>query len=384
MEKTCKYDICTGCQACAGVCPKNCIDFFDGEGGQLLPLIDQNKCIDCNRCRQVCPALRDYEFTYPRNAYAAINTNREDYLTSTSGGAGQALAKLTIDKGGVVYGCASLPGARVEHIRVEDVEHLRLLQGSKYVQSKTISILKSLINDVKQGKPVTFFGTPCQTASIRGFFPRKPSNLLLVELICHGVPSMKMLRDYIEGNGINPKDVDRMSFRTPAGFQFIAGKITSSGDKALFKSRPLNESPYNDKYYSPFFYGFSYRDSCYKCRFARPERVADITIGDFWGLGKFGNTDEIPPHPDGISVVLPNSQTGEDILYEAETYLNLYERPIEEAIQGNAQLRHPSRYSWRNKLYKMMIPVLGNFTAFRLAVFDKIVKTNIKRIIFKR
>ena len=381
MEKTCRYNECTGCQACASVCPKDCITFFNGEDGQLLPKIDQKKCIDCNKCKQVCPVLATYDFNYPTKAYAAINTNREDYLTSTSGGAGQALAKLTIKNGGIVYGCASLPGTKIEHIRVDDIEHLHLLQGSKYVQSKTINILKSVIRDVKDGRLVTFFGTPCQTASIRSMFPRKPKNLLLVELICHGVPSMKMLRNYFKHHGLDLNDIDKILFRTSAGFQIVTIKIDKDGERITYQSCPLKKSPYSDGYYSPFYYGLSFRESCYKCRFARRERVADITIGDFWGLGKFGNMDEIPSHPDGISVVLSNTNIGTKALAEVIPYLDLFERPVEEAIQGNPQLRHSSIWSWRNDLYKWSKPFLGTLLAFRLVMLDRIIRTKIKKVI---
>ncbi|MDE6295543.1 MAG: 4Fe-4S binding protein, partial [Muribaculaceae bacterium] len=161
MEKTCEYDICTGCGICSTVCPKKCISFRTGDFGHIYPHIDTEACIDCNRCRQVCPSINDNERHYPEVAYAAFMKNEEEYQSSTSGGAAQALSLHTLRAGGVVYGCATLPGCKVEHIRVDNEEQLKLLKGSKYVQSHAWPCYNQLKTDIKFGKPVLFIGTPC-------------------------------------------------------------------------------------------------------------------------------------------------------------------------------------------------------------------------------
>ncbi len=370
MEKTCDYNICTGCGVCSTVCPRNCISFIPGDFGHIYPKIDTKVCIDCKKCERVCPAINKSEFNKPLNAYAAVIKNERDYLTTTSGGAAQALSLLTLRNGGVVYGCASLSDARIEHIRVTDEEQLELLKGSKYVQSKAWVIYNDLINDVKAGTDVLFIGTPCQSEAVRRLFKTKPENLLLVELICHGVPSQVFLHDYLKKQGCDIHDVDRLWFRTDSGFQIVASRKQQSGNYIpLYKSVPLWTNGCKDIYYQTFMYGYSYRPSCYTCKYARPERCADITIGDFWGLGAEIPAKEIPAHPHGISVILPCSPKGQEKIDQMSNLISLYKRPVDEAIKGNHQLQHPTPHRIDVVMFNILRKVIGIRQAFNISFF---------------
>ena len=45
---------CCGCSACAYICPKKAIKMeFDNEGF-LYPIIDEQKCVRCYKCIEVC------------------------------------------------------------------------------------------------------------------------------------------------------------------------------------------------------------------------------------------------------------------------------------------------------------------------------------------
>jgi len=379
MEKTCEYDVCTGCMACADVCPKSCIEFITGDFGHIYPKIDQNKCIDCNRCRAVCPELSNENFRKPEKAYAAIAKDKEEYKKSTSGGAAWSFSEKIIRDGGVVYGCASLPKAKINHIRVDNPDDLHLLQGSKYVQSDLQGIYKSIIKDLATGKKVLFTGTPCQCAAVRKLLPNKSEDLYTVEIICHGVPSQKFLKDYLSKKGCDISEIESLKFRTDKGYQI---KAFSKGE-VIFESNSLSDKPWSDAYCSTFYYCFSSRPSCFKCRFAQEKRASDITIGDFWGLGKMGSTDEIPQHPYGISVVIPYTEKGKRLLSECGN-LNLYPRPVEEAIAGNDQLRHPSPYRKRNRIFDALRKYIGVLPAFRIAMADKIVRNLVRTRIINR
>ena len=50
---------CTGCGACAYVCPKKCISFKKDETYYDIayPVIDEKQCINCGKCQKSCPAL---------------------------------------------------------------------------------------------------------------------------------------------------------------------------------------------------------------------------------------------------------------------------------------------------------------------------------------
>lgn len=367
MEKTCEYSICTGCGSCATVCPKNCISFHPGDFGHIYPKIDTKKCIDCKRCEKVCPAINEIASNRPKKAYAGLINNEQDYLSTTSGGAAQALSLVTIAKGGVVYGCASLPECKIEHIRVEKKEDLEYLKGSKYVQSKAWLIYPKIIKDIKEGREVLFIGTPCQCAGVQRLFKEIPENLCTVELICHGVPSQDFLHKYLRTQEIDIKKIDRIWFRDGDKFRITA--INKAIDKPIYVSQALWSPGCKDMYYKTFIEGYSYRSSCYTCKFANPSRCSDITIGDFWGLGKAQTANEIPPHANGISVILPCTDKGTERLIEANSIISLYPRSVEEAIEGNSQLRHPYKETLDISIFNVLRKMIGIRPAYRISHF---------------
>ena len=244
--------------------------------GHLYPYIDQELCIDCGLCKNICPSLHPSLKNKPITAFAAWSKDENDYKSSTSGGAASVLSQYTIDQGGVVYGCAMLPDIDVKHIRVTDKDDIKLLKGSKYVQSNILDIIPRLKEDVKSNKLTLFIGTPCQVAAIKSLFKEKPNNLLLVDLICHGVPSLDLLKNHIEKVAYHPH-YDTVLFREGTGIYVI---VVVDG-KEVYR-QALKQPRYKDFYINAFFDGYTYRDSCYQCQYACPERVSDITIGDFW------------------------------------------------------------------------------------------------------
>lgn len=283
-------------------------------------------------------------------------------------------------KGGVVYGCASLPGARIEHIKVETKERLELLKGSKYVQSNAYVIYGDLLNEVKTGRQALFIGTPCQVAAVKAMFKSVPDNLLLVDLVCHGVPSQKFLRSYLKKHIGSLDDVKRIWFRSDSHFQLRVIKEIDGKDKCVYCSVPIFSRLFEDEYYGTFFYGYSYRPSCYQCQFACPERCGDITIGDFWGLGKEAPTKDIPSHEHGISVILPNTQKGILMTDTLKELMNMYQRPVSEAINGNDQLRHPKHKTSSIRTFDSLRHIIGVLPAYRIAELPNVAKKGIKKI----
>ena len=369
MEKTCSYDICTGCGVCAEVCPKHCISFVKGDFGHIFPKIDTAECIDCDKCRRVCPALIDNGFVKPEVALAAVAKDEAIYKSSTSGGVATVLSILTIRDGGVVYGCACTDGAGIEHIRVDSIEGLSALQGSKYVQSNLRNILKPLVADVKSGRPVLFIGTPCQCGGIKALLGKKNyDNLLLVDLVCHGVPSLDFLHRSLIRHGLDLNRVKRISFRDDN--QFVLRVEYDNGEGGLltvYKSQPMFEDKFEDLYYYAFMAGLSYRPSCYSCRFAQPERCTDITIGDFWGYGRLSPAPSLTNHPYGLSLILPVSDKGRAMTARLQDMMKLCRRPVDEAIKGNDQLRAPKFIDGEIRLFSRLRPIFGSFAACAIA-----------------
>lgn len=378
MKLICDIKNCTGCGLCAARCPKQCIEMKPGFLGHLYPEIDQDKCIDCKLCQTGCPSLQDIESSYPKKAFAAWSKDDEDYVTSTSGGAASVLSQYVISKGGVVYGCSVLPNIQIAHIRVDNLEALHLLKGSKYVQSQIKGIIPQLRKDVKDGLTVLFIGTPCQVAAIKQLYKILPDNLYLVDIICHGTPSNKFLNDYIQKDlKIDAARVTNVKFRLPDAYSLCVFE----NDKLLYKSNNLWTHRYEDLYMDTFIDGCTSRYSCNTCHYAKPERISDITIGDFWGLGNEVSDKEIPEHKNGVSCVLPITDKGMLLVEAISHSLNIYERPVTEAINGNDQLRHPKSKDWRISMYQKLQNLTGVKAAYCIMMADKITKYKLRKII---
>ena len=373
MDIICKAEQCTGCAACMNRCPKKCIEMHeDSIMGHLHPIIDHTKCVDCGACKKVCPVNSPLNLQKPLTAYAGWDKSESEYESSTSGGAASAFARYVIRQGGVVYGCAMMPGIEVRHIRIDTEYDIRLLKGSKYVQSTIGDVYSKVREDLCQDRKVLFIGTPCQVAGVKSFIgERIAGNLYTVDLICHGTPSLAFLRRHIlkKTKGVVP---DEIFFRKGA---YLLLLLLLSG-KEIYRSS-LFEQRYQDIYYNAFFDGFSYRDSCNTCRYAQPNRVSDVTIGDFWGLD-----GDLPlEHPHGCSVLLPTTEKGMVLIDGIRSEFNLFERSVDEAVNGNEQLRNPKKKNFRIKVFRKILPLFGIDKSYRLCMFDKIIKRNLRIII---
>lgn len=372
MDIICDIKHCTGCAACMNRCPKQCIKMLpDGVLGHLHPVIDHSKCIDCGLCQKFCPVNHPLELHKPLRAYAGWDKDTKEYISSTSGGAASAFARFFIRNGGIVYGCAMLPNIEAKHIRVDNLNDISKLKGSKYVQSTIGTTYHSVREDLRLGREVLFIGTPCQVAGVKSYVEeRNCDNLYTVDLICHGTPPLAFLKKHVlkKTKGIVP---DQVLFRKGTYLLLLLLE-----GKELYRSS-LFEQRYQDIYYNAFFDGFSYRDSCNTCRYAQPNRVSDITIGDFWGL-----EDNLPiEHPYGCSVLLPTTNKGMELIEGIKSEFNLFERTVEEAVNGNDQLRRPKETDFRIRLFKKISPFVGIENAYRFCMIDKITRRKIGKII---
>ena len=221
---------CTGCSACANACPKDAIRMTPDPEGFLYPSIDASLCVDCHICEKVCPVknLKDRqegEIQY----FAAKNMDTQERLASSSGGVFSLLARHVLNRGGVVYGARfSDDGKTVVHSPVKDEYGLAQIRGSKYLQSEVgDELFKNIVNELSSGIEVLFSGTPCQIAGLTAFLKHSYENLLLVDVICHGVPSPLVYRKYISELGIRGGILQRQEPRVE-GFLHASG-ICESG-----------------------------------------------------------------------------------------------------------------------------------------------------------
>ena len=341
------YSECCGCEACVQICTHNAISMHPDKRGFLYPIVDEKICVDCGLCEDVCHwnKRKSDECSEEQQVYAVKNINKEVLLKSASGGAFSALAQWTFDKGGYVYGVAWDKNMNPCHIRVDCMDGLLPLQGSKYVQSRINEIFISVRNDLNNDKMVLFSGTPCQCAGLRSFLRKKYDKLICVEIICHGVPSAKFFRDYVDvlvkeykGRIVDFKFRDKK--RGWGNFLSIS-YISNNGE---LKTKYL--SPGESYYYYYYNWGGSlYRPSCYSCRYATEKRESDFTIGDYWGVGKF--------HPefksnDGVSVLIANTAKAKLKVNELLPYMRMIPSEFSFAAEENGQLRFPATYNDKN------------------------------------
>lgn len=352
---------CCGCGACMNVCPKNAIRMAEDEVGFVYPEIDQNLCVGCGVCKKACGYQMQPLMQKSEAVYAAASNNDNLLRKSASGGAFAVLAENALKKGGVVYGAAlPLENGKLEpkHLRIDTVERLPELQGSKYVQSAIGDTYAQAQKDLLNGKRVLFSGTPCQIAGLKQYLKKDYENLLTVDIICHGVPSKRFFQSFMEDYGKKlGGTITEFYFRDKSKGQ---GMITRSVYKDMAGENKEKVLIGGLTAYIHFFSkSYIYRKNCYSCPFASEKRVGDLTLGDFWGFH-----EEYPSYDEkqglsngkGVSCILVNTNQGKVALEQCESQFVLMTSDFEKVAKHNDQLHSPSKYSPKReeilKLYK--------------------------------
>lgn len=366
---------CCGCMGCQDICPKNCISFHPDTEGFLYPAVDKDNCISCGVCLQHCPVAVDLERAESPLVFAAKLKDTNTVLKSTSGGVFSALANAILDQNGIVYGSAYDADLTVRHIAVEKRNDLEKLRGSKYVQSNTEGVYKKIKEQLNNGRFILFSGTGCQAGGLKAFLGKEYPNLFTVDIVCHGVPSPLLFKTYLEWMSQRLKGtVTEYSFRNKekSGWDLVM--------KAKSPQKQISRYGFFDPYYCAFLEGKTYRESCYKCKFANSKRVSDITLGDYWGIEK--------EHPDfydkkGVSLVLINSEKGKKLWNEVKNQTAYIVSDIDKASQMNKNLLSPSiRPFSRDTIYTGFDGNFNTYVKTKLHTGPRL-KTRMKRLIPK-
>lgn len=325
-----KKNECCGCNACYEICPRNAITMVQDQEGFYYPEIDQSKCVDCGLCTKVCGFKSPTKQGYEQKYFAAKNKIVNERLKSRSGGVFFCAAKNIINAGGVVYGVIIDDDMSVHYERSTTVEGCRAMQGSKYVESDITGIFKEVKQDLNNGKTVLFSGTACHVAGLLGFLKnnRYLDNLYTIDIVCHGVSSRLIYQDYL--HFVSQKyggEVRNFNFRDKA-----------YGWDAHVETFVINGKTHGFNNYTQLFYcNRALRPSCGNCMFASYNRVADLTIADFWGLKKIvADFDDNR----GVSSVMINSDKGERLFAELHNSMECVEVSAKDCNQPN--LNKPS------------------------------------------
>lgn len=352
-------DRCCGCGACAARCPRGAIRLREGADGFVFPEVNESLCVDCGLCKRVCGLQNARALQTSGPWYAA--SLRGDSSLSASGGAFFALARAVVSMGGVVFGAAYMRDdgrLSVRHVMTEDEAGLSSLQGSKYVQSDAGACFPEVERELRAGREVLFSGTPCQVAGLKGYLGRDWTNLVTVDLVCHGVPSEVMFHGLVAAlERRYGKRVVDLRFRCKHGgwgHSMLLVRLRPFGETSTCDDEDVQIQASDFTYYDLFLRRMILRDSCYACPFASPIRPGDLTVGDFWGVEDNRPDVLLDGRFDverGISCLLVNNMHGREALERFGRDLDLCEVEFEDIAKGNDQLRHPSTKPTDRELY---------------------------------
>ena len=362
MSTVCKKDECAGCMACVDICSMKAIT-IDDKRYAYNAQIDDSKCVQCNLCRRVCPSV-----TYPDyfkepiewlQGWSAKDTTRKK---GSSGGLASELASTVVELGGCVCSCIFQDGEFLFSMEDENSK-LEKFAGSKYIKSNPSGIYKKILEQLKMNRTVLFIGLPCQVAALKNFVnPKLQEKLYTIDLICHGTPSPYFLEVFLKQYDVDLYNLEDIRFREKDCFQ-----VTE-------KYKSIVTTGVRDHYTTAFLNGLFYTDNCYFCKYARKERISDITLGDSWG-------SDLPSEEvrKGISLILCQTEKGKDLL----SHSRIITKPvdIDKAILHNHQLKAPSKKTEnRDKFFDM----IENGKSFNYAVFKCFPKECIKQEIKKK
>lgn len=355
---------CYGCEACIQICPRNALSMKEDDEGFRYPLLDESLCIGCNLCHKVCP----YENMPERHcsdkyAFGGYIKDEQIKFESTSGGAFSAIVNTFSDENYVIFGAES-KGLLVWHSFITDKKDLAKFRKSKYSQSKmgkSYQQVKEFLND---GKKVLFSGTPCQIAGLKAFLRNvNRDHLLTVEVICEGVPSPLYVRKYEQSlkkkYGTVIQSIDyRYKGCSLLGYHKWDFEIMRTTNMMKNNERKIIEK---DRWFNPFWSVWlkhlMSRPSCYECPFATTERVADISLGDLWGVHLY--CPELYGKNGGASLAVANTDKGKKILQASESKMYGHELRFEEALKYQSPMRkhidsNPDRKRFMQDLKSLM------------------------------
>lgn len=370
---------CCGCHACFNACPTGAIKMQEDEKGFKYPVIDKSKCISCGVCEKVCPIKNNNKVENNPIAYACFNKNDDIRKNSSSGGVFTLLASAIINQGGTVFGAAFDEKFNVKHIKVDKIEDLNGLRGSKYVQSFVGETYKQAKDALSKGTKVLFTGTPCQIEGLKSYLQKDYENLYTQDIICHGVPSPKVWEKYKEyrKNKDNEEPIE-ISFRNKDNGWAHYNTFFK------YKNKSYKKAASADLYINAFLQNLSLRESCFACNFKKYNRISDITLGDLWGIDNI-----IPELNDdkGTSLVVINSEKGKKIFDEISNNIEVKEINLDDAIKYNHAMiksvpENPNREKFFDDLENEDFDVVAKRYIKRTSLIRKVLG-KIKRMIKK-
>lgn len=340
---------CCGCGACADACPRQCISIVEDTKDFRIPKINTELCVNCGRCDSVCPIINNEAISVEKKLYCCYNKNSTQRKEGSSGSLFVLLAQEVLAEGGVVIGAGFDSQLQLRHQVAGSLNEVKSLMKSKYIQSDTTGIFIKVRDFLREGRKVLFVGTPCQCQALYNYIGSKNlDNLLLVDFICHGVPSQKLFDKSIRSFELkNRCKILSFSFREKAKGSLHCYKMSymyDDDDEVIVDVGKAIDFPY---YYGYLKY-VSFRESCYECPLARQDRISDLTLGDFWGIASLNKS--ITDFRKGYSMMIVNTEKGKQYYQRISPHIESKEYPVNLA-ENNYAYTHPTKKRLQHKLF---------------------------------
>lgn len=339
MRTVCKINQCTGCSACIGKCSGNAIQIKD-DLTAFNAVIDESLCVNCKQCERVCPTNNPVAALQPTFWKQGWALDEKVRMNASSGGLASAVAIGFIKTGGIVCSCVFKSGKFVFDF-ADNEDYAKRFAGSKYVKSDPFGIYEKIDEYLAHGRKVLFIGLPCQAAAVKSY-TKDHVLLYMADLICHGTPSQRILKMFLDEKGHSVEQMQTVDFRRKTDFFLSADQ------------KGIEPDSVRDRYTYAFLKALCYTENCYACQYASVRRVSDLTLGDSWG-----STLSVTEQKNGISLVLCQTQKGEELLANAE--LHLEDADIDNAVKNNRQLNKPSQKPEQYGRFYEMLQKKGSF-----------------------
>lgn len=381
MLTVCDIGMCTACNACINICPKNCITMIKNiQDETTYAVIENNRCIHCERCKKVCPINYYPQTSVTISCYSGWSLNEEIRNRGASGGIATEIYRYAA-KNGIYFAGVRLNEKREAVFSLNCREGWKDFQNSKYVYSDTKYIFREIAEKLYDKKSVIFVGLPCQVAGLRNYISLgrlDTSKLLTIDLVCHGVMPPVFLQKHV--TSIEEKyqrTATDIYFRDPRFLTHLY-TFTCSDDKGVFYKRKVHR---NDSYQIAYHAGIAYRDNCYHCLFSTKSRMGDITLADFGGVGKIA---ECKYKNINVSCILTNTNAGEKLIQnlEKQGFIQIEKRPIEEEYETEPRLLSPTPIPKEREEFLRLYKKSKDFEhSIQYAARKKILKNEIYHIL---
>ena len=322
---------CTSCGMCSAVCPKHAIKIILNEDWFYRPIIDEKLCINCGICKKICykydENYKEEKINIAPVCLSAKNKNKDELNNASSGAVSIELMRACLELGYKVVGVKYDYEKDIAISKIASKEEELLeFRGSKYFQSYTEETFKQIIKDNSEQR-YAIFGTPCQIYAFSKIEELKKikDKFLLIDIFCHGCPSINLWSKYIQDikkrNKISTFDLIKFRSKTHSWHEFC---FDFKKDNKQFSS-----NKYNNPFYELFFGMDIMNEACYNC-IARSSIIkTDIRLGDFWGW-------QYDLDKEGVSAVVINSERGKELFNKVSDKFITKEFSFEEVIEAQS------------------------------------------------